>query len=178
MGISAPSARPPAEPQRRRPRQALPRARRGGRRGLRVQTLVLDAEAAIFDDQLRSPFELLRYRRPDVAATPPLLMAFDVCSRSTVSVRNTAASYSRGDQVIERALMPFLPTWPRLELPQAPEHAHQDGREAGGAGVPTPAIQMMQQARLRAPARGPAARLTATESEGNWLRIRQWVNRI
>jgi hypothetical protein len=32
-----------------------------------VQTLVLDAEVAIFDDQLRSRFELLRYRRPDVA---------------------------------------------------------------------------------------------------------------
>jgi ATP-dependent DNA ligase len=59
--------------------------------GLRVQTLVLDAEVAIFDDQLRSRFELLRYPRPDVAATPPLLMAFDVCSRSTVSARNTVA---------------------------------------------------------------------------------------
>lgn len=46
--------------------------------GLRVQTLVLDGEVAIFDEQLRSRFELLRYRQPDVLATPPLLMAFDV----------------------------------------------------------------------------------------------------
>jgi ATP-dependent DNA ligase len=39
---------------------------------------VLDGEVAIYDQQLRSQFEWLRGRDPDVVASPPLLMAFDL----------------------------------------------------------------------------------------------------
>jgi bifunctional non-homologous end joining protein LigD len=45
---------------------------------LSARTLVLDAELAIYDDQLRSRFDLLREPDPDTVATPPLLMAFDL----------------------------------------------------------------------------------------------------
>ena len=37
---------------------------------LPVRTLVLDGEVAIFDEQLRSRFELLRRRDPEVVANP------------------------------------------------------------------------------------------------------------
>jgi bifunctional non-homologous end joining protein LigD len=40
-------------------------------------TLVLDGEIAIFDEQLRSRFELLRHRDPGIVTAPPVLIAFD-----------------------------------------------------------------------------------------------------
>lgn len=46
------------------------------------RTLVLDAEVAIFDRQLRSRFDWLRDPDPDEVATPPLLMVFDLLYRS------------------------------------------------------------------------------------------------
>jgi bifunctional non-homologous end joining protein LigD len=48
---------------------------------LPVPTLVLDGEVAIFDAQLRSRFELLRHSNPDVVATPPVYIAFDLLYR-------------------------------------------------------------------------------------------------
>ena len=45
---------------------------------LRPSTLVLDAELAVFDEQLRSRFEWLRGPDPAGVATPPVLIAFDV----------------------------------------------------------------------------------------------------
>jgi ATP dependent DNA ligase domain len=45
---------------------------------LSARTLVLDAEVAIYDDHLRSRFDLLRDPDPNAVATPPLLMAFDL----------------------------------------------------------------------------------------------------
>jgi ATP-dependent DNA ligase len=44
-------------------------------------TLVLDGEVAIFDQQLRSRFDLLRHRDPEVVATPPVMIAFDILHR-------------------------------------------------------------------------------------------------
>ena len=41
----------------------------------------LDAEVAIFDQQLRSRFDWLRDPDPDAVASPPLLMTFDVMYR-------------------------------------------------------------------------------------------------
>jgi hypothetical protein len=37
---------------------------------------VIDGEVAIYDQQLRSRFELLREPDPDAVASPPLFMAF------------------------------------------------------------------------------------------------------
>jgi bifunctional non-homologous end joining protein LigD len=48
---------------------------------LSVPTLVLDGEVAIFDAQLRSRFELLRHADPDIVATPPIYIAFDLLYR-------------------------------------------------------------------------------------------------
>jgi len=45
---------------------------------LPVPTLVLDGEVAIFDQQLRSRFDLLRHSDPDIVATPPVFIAFDL----------------------------------------------------------------------------------------------------
>jgi bifunctional non-homologous end joining protein LigD len=45
---------------------------------LRVRTMVLDGELAVFDQQLRSRFDWLRHRQPDGLATPPVLIAFDL----------------------------------------------------------------------------------------------------
>lgn len=46
-------------------------------RALPVMTLILDGEVAMFDDTLISRFEWFRKRPEDVAATPPVYMAFD-----------------------------------------------------------------------------------------------------
>jgi bifunctional non-homologous end joining protein LigD len=45
---------------------------------LSARSLVVDGEVAIYDQQLRSRFEWLREPDPDVVATPPVLMAFDL----------------------------------------------------------------------------------------------------
>jgi bifunctional non-homologous end joining protein LigD len=45
---------------------------------LSARTLVLDGEVAIYDQHLRSRFEWLREPNPDVVASPPVLMAFDL----------------------------------------------------------------------------------------------------
>jgi bifunctional non-homologous end joining protein LigD len=46
-------------------------------RALPVMTLILDGEVAIFDDTLIARFEWFRKRPEDVAATPPVYMAFE-----------------------------------------------------------------------------------------------------
>lgn len=48
---------------------------------LPVSTLVLDGEVAIFDQHLRSRFELLRHADPTVVATPPVYIPFDLLYR-------------------------------------------------------------------------------------------------
>jgi bifunctional non-homologous end joining protein LigD len=48
---------------------------------LPFDTLVLDGEVAIFDQQLRSRFDWLR-ATPDELATPPIYIAFDVLFRA------------------------------------------------------------------------------------------------
>ncbi len=45
-------------------------------------TLVLDGEVAIFDQAMRSRFDLLRKSDPSIIATPPIYMAFDVLYRA------------------------------------------------------------------------------------------------
>ena len=46
------------------------------------ETLVLDGEVAIFDQAMRSRFDLLRESDPSIIATPPIYMAFDVLYRA------------------------------------------------------------------------------------------------
>ena len=45
---------------------------------LRPETLVLDGEIAVFDEQLVSRFHLLGDPDPAVLCTPPMFIAFDV----------------------------------------------------------------------------------------------------
>jgi bifunctional non-homologous end joining protein LigD len=45
---------------------------------LSARSLVLDGEVAIYDQELRSRFEWLREPDADAAATPPVLVAFDL----------------------------------------------------------------------------------------------------
>jgi ATP-dependent DNA ligase len=52
---------------------------------LSARTLVLDGEVAIYDQQLRSRFDWLREPDPDAVASPPLFMAFDLCTTSDVT---------------------------------------------------------------------------------------------
>ena len=62
-------------------------------------TLVLDGEVAIFDQALRSRFDLLRESDPSIIVTPPIYMAFDVLYR--------------GDQ--DLSLLPLRDRRPHLE---------------------------------------------------------------
>ena len=43
---------------------------------------MLDGEVAIFDQAMRSRFDLLRQSDPTIIATPPIFMAFDVPYRA------------------------------------------------------------------------------------------------
>jgi bifunctional non-homologous end joining protein LigD len=47
-------------------------------KGLRLRTLVLDGEVAVYDQQLISRFECLRARPKDEVVTPPMFIAFDL----------------------------------------------------------------------------------------------------
>jgi bifunctional non-homologous end joining protein LigD len=51
-----------------------------------VPTLVLDGEIAVFDQELRSRFELLRGPTADIVHTPPVYIAFDVLYRNGVDL--------------------------------------------------------------------------------------------
>jgi ATP-dependent DNA ligase len=53
---------------------------------LPAPTLVLDGEIAVFDQQLRSRFELLRGPAADIVHTPPVYIAFDVLYRNGVDL--------------------------------------------------------------------------------------------
>jgi ATP dependent DNA ligase domain len=71
---------PSHQPHRRRSRAPLPR-HRGGLSKLSARTLVIDAEVAIFDEQLRSRFDWLREPGRAAVALPPVYMAFDLLYR-------------------------------------------------------------------------------------------------
>jgi hypothetical protein len=74
-GVQGPRARATRQPQRPRSHSALPRAAVAK---LSARSLVLDGEVAIYDQQLRSRFDWLREPDPDVVATPPMFMVFDL----------------------------------------------------------------------------------------------------
>ena len=49
---------------------------------LRSSSLVLDAEVAVFDQEIRSRFDWLRSPDPEAVASPPLLVVFDLLYRA------------------------------------------------------------------------------------------------
>jgi len=53
---------------------------------LPVPTLVLDGEVAIFDQHLRSRFDLLQHSDPEVVATPPVYITFDLLYRDSIDL--------------------------------------------------------------------------------------------
>jgi bifunctional non-homologous end joining protein LigD len=55
---------------------------------LPTTALILDGEAAIFDEQLVSRFEWLRHRSREAVATSPIYMAFDVLQTDGEDVRH------------------------------------------------------------------------------------------
>jgi bifunctional non-homologous end joining protein LigD len=63
---------------------------------LPVRTLVLDGELAIFDEQLRSRFDLLQHSDPDVVATPPVFIAFDLLYRDGIDLSGWPLHERRG----------------------------------------------------------------------------------
>jgi hypothetical protein len=76
-GLQRRRPHPSGQPDRRRVLQAVPGVAETVA-ALPFDTLVLDGEVAIFDQQLRSRFDWLRELDPDAVASPPLYMAFDL----------------------------------------------------------------------------------------------------
>ena len=62
---------------------------------LPMPTLVLDSEVAIFDQQLRSRFDLLQHSDPDVVATPPVFIAFDLLYRDGIDLSSRSLGWRR-----------------------------------------------------------------------------------
>src|SRR5262245_45874388 len=76
---------------------------------LSARTLVLDGEVAIYDDQLRSRFEWLRKPDPDLVATPPLFMAFDLlyCDRRDLTRRPLRDRRARLEDIVDGGQLIF-----------------------------------------------------------------------
>jgi bifunctional non-homologous end joining protein LigD len=69
---------------------------------LRPETLVLDGEIAVFDEQLVSRFQLLGEPDPAVVCTPPVFIAFDVLQAGRYDVRRLPLARRR--PILEGAL--------------------------------------------------------------------------
>jgi bifunctional non-homologous end joining protein LigD len=80
-------------------------------RALPAMTLVLDGEAAIFDDRLISRFEWFRKRPEDAAATPSIFMAFDCLYLDGRDLRAEPLRDRRGelDRVLENDAVMLFP---------------------------------------------------------------------
>jgi bifunctional non-homologous end joining protein LigD len=76
---------------------------------LSARTLVLDGEVAIYDEHLRSRFEWLREPDRNAAATPPLLMVFDVlfCNGRDVRARPLRDRRARLEDVVAGSELVF-----------------------------------------------------------------------
>jgi ATP-dependent DNA ligase len=69
---------------------------------LRLETIVLDGEVAVFDENLVSRFHLLGDTDTGVLCTPPKLIAFDVLQVGRLDVR--AQALSRRRAILEDAI--------------------------------------------------------------------------
>ena len=80
-------------------------------KALRVRTLVLDGEVAVYDEQLISRFEWLRGQPRDRVATPPMFMAFDCLQLDEGDLRSQALRVRRErlEYVLDRAPAVLLP---------------------------------------------------------------------
>jgi hypothetical protein len=80
-------------------------------RALRVRTVVLDGEVAVYDEQLTSRFEWIRQRPRDSVATPPLFMAFNCLQLDEGDLRSQALRIRRErlEYVLDRATAVLLP---------------------------------------------------------------------
>ena len=82
--------------------------------GLGAESVILDAEVAVFDQQLVSRFEWLRAQPKDDVATPPMLMAFDLLEldgedqrkRPLRERRQALEHLSRGERLILSVVWP------------------------------------------------------------------------
>jgi bifunctional non-homologous end joining protein LigD len=81
---------------------------------MRPETLVLDGEVAMFDQQLRSRFEQLRHRDPNVVTTPPVLIAFDVLHREGEDL--SARPLRERRQILEELLVDTSMIFPARRL--------------------------------------------------------------
>jgi hypothetical protein len=76
---------PAGEPQRADHTKRLAGVAAAGVKLSTPRTLVLDGEVVIYDQQLRSRFERLRETDQDAVATPPVLMAFAICTATAAT---------------------------------------------------------------------------------------------
>jgi bifunctional non-homologous end joining protein LigD len=86
---------------------------------LRTPSLVLDGEVCVFDEDLVSQFHLLGRPDPDVIATPPVLMAFDVLHVDGLDVRGLPLHRRR--LLLEQELDGARMTFPARRLA---DHGH------------------------------------------------------
>jgi bifunctional non-homologous end joining protein LigD len=80
-------------------------------KALRFRTLILDGEAAVYDEQLLSRFEWLREAPRDSVATPPMFMAFDCLQLDQGDLRSQALRVRRErlEYVLDGAPAVLLP---------------------------------------------------------------------
>ena len=106
-----------------------------------------DGEVAIFDDTLISRFEWFRKRPEDVAATPPIYMAFD-CRylEGRTSARCRYGSARRTERVLEHDQVLLFPPAPGdgcLEAgPRWSSGGMRAGRQGRGLALPRRSLKL------------------------------------
>jgi bifunctional non-homologous end joining protein LigD len=100
---------------------------------LRAPSLVLDGEVCVFDEDLVSQFHLLGRPDPDVIATPPVLMAFDVLHVHGLDVRGLPLHRRR--LILEQELDGARMTFPARRLAANGHAAWAIVKERGYEGL-------------------------------------------
>jgi bifunctional non-homologous end joining protein LigD len=80
-------------------------------RTLRPDSIILDGEVAVYDEQLVSRFEWLRAQPKDEVATPPMMMVFDLLRLEGQDVRHEPLRIRRErvERVLDGVLAVLLP---------------------------------------------------------------------
>jgi bifunctional non-homologous end joining protein LigD len=81
---------------------------------LPAETIILDGQLVVFDQQHRSRWEWLRGAPPDALATPAMLMAFDVLQIGEEDIRSRPLNARRA--VLEEAIAPARMILPARRL--------------------------------------------------------------
>jgi bifunctional non-homologous end joining protein LigD len=97
---------------------------------LRAESLILDAEVAVYDQRLISRFEWLRRSPKDEVATPPMLMVFDLLRLESRDLRREPLRLRRTylERVLDGAAAVLLP------VRRLADHGLKAWREAVEAG--------------------------------------------